>query len=174
MKIFDGRIHETHMVDLNKETQTKPLHENAIPLQKTMKEVGKLHHTLPEERLSSHTFEQGSMKISFSKWDPIIGRFPIHVADIEGSNTVSSRGYLVPHAVEGGALDPTRGVLVSFQGIPRDLMCGNPGTTYDQHVTLLRDCKAMQMEGEDREDDQNHLERSIHTYPFQKVDAQKR
>ena len=80
----------------------------------------------------------------------------------------------MPHAVEGGALDPTRGVLVSLQGIPQDLMCADQGTTYDQHVTLLRYCKTMQMEGGDREDDQHHLVRSIHTYPFQKVDAQKR
>ena len=32
VKIFDRRIHETHMVELDKETQTKSLHENTIPL----------------------------------------------------------------------------------------------------------------------------------------------
>ena len=34
--------------------------------------------------------------------------------------------------------------------------------------------KTMQVGGGDREDDQPHFMRSIHTYPFQKVDAQKR
>ena len=44
VKKFDGRIHGTHMVEVNKENQEKPLHEN-------------FHHTLLEEKPSSHTFE---------------------------------------------------------------------------------------------------------------------
>ena len=111
---FDRMIHDTHMVELNKGTQTKPLHENAIPLQKTMEEAEKLHHTLLEESISSHTFEQESMEVSLSKRDPIIGRFPIHVAEIEGNIFVSPRYYLVPHAEEGGALAPSRGILASL------------------------------------------------------------
>ena len=39
VKIFDRRIHETHMVETNKKTQTKPLHENIGPLQKAMEEA---------------------------------------------------------------------------------------------------------------------------------------
>ena len=101
MKIFDVRIHEIHMVGVNKKTQAKPLHEN-------------LHHILPEERFSSHTFEQRSMNISFSKRDPIIGRFPTHVADIEGNSTVRSGVDLVPHAEEIRALSPHIGMLASL------------------------------------------------------------
>ena len=105
MKIFDRRIHETHMVDINKETQTKPLHEN-------------LHHTFSKKKPSSHTFEQESMEISFSRRDPIIGELPLHVPEIEGNSVVMSRDYLVPHAEEGGALAPNRGMLASLQGSP--------------------------------------------------------
>ena len=83
-----------------------------------MEEAKNLHHTLPEERLPPHTFEQGSMEISFSKRDPITGRFPTHVAEIEGNITVRSRVYLAPHAEEGGALAPSRGMLASLQGSP--------------------------------------------------------
>ena len=101
VKIFYRRIHETHMVKKNKKNQVKPLHEN-------------FHHTLSEERFSSHTFEQRSMEISFSKRDPINGRLPIHVAEIERNNAFMSRGYLVPHAEEGGALSPNRGMLASL------------------------------------------------------------
>ena len=151
LRRFGRRIHETHMVELNKGTQTKPLHENAIPLQKTMEEAENLHHTLPEENISSHTFEQGSMEISFSKRDTIIGRLPIHVAEIEGNNTVSSRDYLVPHAEEGGALAPSRGILASLQGSPQDLICGDQGTT---HVPLLRRCGTMETQGGGREKNQ--------------------
>ena len=43
VKRFDEKIHETHMVAVNKKTQAKPLHEN-------------LHHTLSEEKLPTHTF----------------------------------------------------------------------------------------------------------------------
>ena len=57
VKIYDRRIHETHMEELNKKTQTKPLHENAVPSHKTMEEAENLHHTLPEEKLPSHNFE---------------------------------------------------------------------------------------------------------------------
>ena len=142
----------------NKLKKTQTLHVidetiNSIPLQKPMEEADILHHTLLEERPLSHVLEQGGMEIPFSKQDPIIGGLPIHVVEVEGNNVVTYRDYLVLHAEEGGALAPTRWVLVSLQGIPQDIFCGDQGTTYDQHVNLLRDCKTMQMEGGDREDD---------------------
>ena len=101
MERFDKNIHETPMVEINQKTQVKPLHAN-------------LHHTLREERFSSHTFEQRSMDISFSKKDPIIREFPTHVSEIKRNNVVRSGVDLAPHAEEGGALAPNRGILASL------------------------------------------------------------
>ena len=106
------------MVDLNKKNQIKTLHKNVVPLHKTMGKAENLHHNLPGERFSSHILEQEIMEISFSKRDPIIGKFPTHVVEIEGNSIVSSRYYLVPHAEERGALAPSRGILSSLQGSP--------------------------------------------------------
>ena len=54
------------------------------------------------------------MGISFSEKDPIIGMFPIHVAEVEGNSAITSRDYLVPHVEEGGAPAPTGGIHVSL------------------------------------------------------------
>ena len=133
-----------------------------------------MHHTLPEERLSSHNFEQGSMEISFSKRDPIIGGFPIHVTEIERNNAIMSRDYLVPHAEEGGALAPRIGILATLQGSPQDLICGDQGTNHDPHVPFFRRCGTMQTQGEGREENQYHEMRCTHLYPPQGVDAPKK
>ena len=106
------------------------------------------------------------MEISFSNRDPIIGRFPIHVAEVEGNSVVSSRDYLVPHAKEGGSLAPSRGILASLQGSPQDLMCGDQGTTHVLHVPFLRRCETMETQGGGRDKTQHHEMRSTHPYPF--------
>ena len=59
------------------------------------------------------------MEISFSKRDPIIGRFPIHVADIEGNIDVSSRDYLVLMQRKEELLLPIEGFLHLFKEVPR-------------------------------------------------------
>ena len=138
VKRFDKNIHETPMVEVNQKNQVKPLHKN-------------LHHTFPEEKSSSHILEQESMEISFPKRDPIIGGFPIHIVEIEGNSTVSSRYYLVPHVEEGGPLAPSRGMLASLQESPQDLMCRDQGTNHVILVPLLKRCETMETQGEGRE-----------------------
>ena len=112
-----------------------------------------MHHTLLEVRPISYFLKQEGMDIHFSKEDPVIGRFPIHIDEEEGNNTVMSRVYLAPHAEEEGALAPTRGILASLQGIPQDLICGDQGTTHDLHVPLMIGCETMEIKGGDRRDD---------------------
>ena len=68
----------------------------------------------------------------------------MHIAVIDGKNTVMSRDYLVPHAEEGGALAPNRGMLASLQGSPQDLMCEDQGTTHVLSVPFLRRCETME------------------------------
>ena len=133
-----------------------------------------MHHTLLEERPLSHIPEKNGMEIPFSKEDPILGRFPIHVDEEEGNNADRSRVDLAPHAEVCGAHAPTRGVLVPLQIIPQDLICGDQVTTHDQHVPWLTDCETMQMEGGGGEDDQHHLMRSTHPYLFQRFDEHKK
>ena len=91
---------------------------NSTPLQKTIEEADILHHILLEARPISPIIEQECMEIYFSKEDPILGRLPIHIDEDVGNNAVMSRVYLEPHAEEEGALAPTRGIIVSLQGIP--------------------------------------------------------
>lgn len=112
------------------------------------------------------------MEIPFIKEDPLIERFPIHSKEekkVEGNNAVTSRAHLVPHAEVYGALAPARGILVSLQGIPQDLIYGGQGTINEQH-----DCETLQMEGEGREEGQHHMMRSTQPYLFQRVNAKKR
>ena len=87
-------------------------------LQRTIKEVNILHDTLLEERSSSCILAQGDKEIPFPKEDPIIGGLPNHVEEAKGNNDVIYRVDLAPHAEEGGALTPTRGILAYLQGIP--------------------------------------------------------
>ena len=84
-----------------------------------------MHDNLSEARPSSCILAQGGKEIPFPKKDPIIGGFPIHVDEAKGNSAVRSGVDLAPHVEEGGALAPTRGILVSLQGIPQDLMCGD-------------------------------------------------
>ena len=105
----------------------------STPLQKTI-----LHHTLLEAIPLSHIPKQEGMGISFSQEDPIIGGFPIHIDEDEGNNIVTSRAHPVPHAKEGGAHDPTRGIIVSLQEVPQDLIHGGQSTINEQH-----DCEAL-------------------------------
>ena len=107
-----------HVKETNTFKQTKPLHvmEETIDsktFQKAMKEANILHDAYLEA--ISSFLAQGGKGISFSKEDPIIGELPNHV---EGNNAINSRVDLVPHAEEGGALAPTRGILRSLQGGP--------------------------------------------------------
>ena len=130
-----------------------------------------MNQNLLEKELSSHIFEQGSMQISLSKEDPIIGRLPTHEEEVEGRNTVISRAYLESHAEKGGAHAPKRGTLASFQEDPQDLMCGDQGTI---HVSLLERCETMESQGGDGENNQQHGMRSTHPYPFLEVVAPRR
>ena len=91
---------------------------------------------------------QGGKDISFSKEDLIIGGLPTHIEETKGNNVVTSRVDPTPHAEEGGALAPTRGVLAYLQGIPQDLIHGGPSTISEQH-----DCAAWQLEDEGREEE---------------------
>ena len=98
---FDGKLAKTHVVDQDKPQETKTLHMmggTINPLQKTMREVDILHHTLLEARPLSHTPKQEGMEISLLKEDPIIRRLPMHTDEDEGNNVVTSRAHLVPHA----------------------------------------------------------------------------
>ena len=79
-----------------------------------MKEADILHVTLSEARPSSCTLAQGGIEIPFPKEDPIIGGFANHVEEAKGNNAVISRVNLTPHAEEGGALAPTRGILAAL------------------------------------------------------------
>ena len=136
-----------------------------------------MHHTLLESRTLSHILEQERMKIHFAKEDPILGNFPIHIGEeekFEGNNAVMSRAYLEPHVEVEGAHAPKRGILVSLKEIPQDLICGDQGTTHDQHLPLLVECENMQIKGGDREDEQQNLMRRTHPYLFHRVYAQKR
>ena len=147
---------------------------NSYPFHKTMEEADILHHTLLEAIPLSHIPTQEDMEIHFPKEDPILGRLPIHIDEDEGNNAVMSRDYLVPHAEEGGVLAPTKGIIGSLQESPHDLTCGDQGTTHDLHVPLMMRCGTMETKGGDREEDQHHVMRSTHPYPFQEVDAPKR
>ena len=53
-------------------------------------------------------------------------------------------------------------------------MCGDQGTTHVLHVSLMIRCGTMDIQGGDREDDQHHVVRSTHPYPFHEVYAPKR
>ena len=81
-----------------------------------MKESDILHDALLEAR--SSFLAQGGKEILFPKEDPIIGGLSTHVKEAKGNNVVISRVDLEPHAKEGGALAPTRGILASLQGSP--------------------------------------------------------
>ena len=125
------------LLEPSKPKQSKLVHglkesKNSNPLQKTVGKVPILHNTLLEERSLSHVFGQESMKVPFSKEDPLIKQMtPIHIKEEEedgGYNAVTSRAYLVPHAEEGGAHAPIGGILVSLQEIPQDLTCGRQST----------------------------------------------
>ena len=73
-----------------------------------------MHHTLLEARNLSHIPEQEGMEILFSKKDPILGGFPVHIDEDEGNSDVMSRVYLAPHAEEEGDLAPNRGILLTL------------------------------------------------------------
>ena len=105
----------------------------------------------------------------FSKKDPIIGGLPTHVEEAKGNSTGSSRVDLVPHAEEGGAPGPTRGILASWQGGPQDLIHGGPSTINEQH-----DCVALQLEGGGMEEEQHHVMRGTHPSLFHRTSAKKR
>ena len=85
---------------------------------------------------------------------------------LEATTLSPSRADLAPHGEEDGALAPTRGILVSLQGVPKDLICGDQGTIHEQHVPLLIDCETLQMKGEGMEGGQHHMIRSKHPYIF--------
>ena len=89
------------------------------------------------------------MGISFPKEDPIIDRFPTHVADIEGNNTVRYGVDLAPHAEGRGALAPRRGMLAYLQENPQDLMYGDQGTSNVLPMPFLKRCKTMESQGGD-------------------------
>ena len=157
LRRFDGKVYATHMERL-KHPQTKPLHVmrkniNSDPLHKPMKEINILQHTFLEAKPLSQISEQEGMEISFSRKEQILERLPIHVDEEEGNSTGIYRVDPVPHAEEGGALAPHRGILVSLQEIPQDLPCRDQGTAYDTSVPLMVGCRAMEIEGGDREDD---------------------
>ena len=121
MERFGRKNFETHVEETNTSKQTEPLHvmEETIDsksLQRTIKEADILHDTLLEERPSSCILAQGDKEIPFPKEDPIIGGFPTHVEEAKGNNAVIYRVDLAPHAEEGGALSPNRGILASMQG----------------------------------------------------------
>ena len=79
-----------------------------------MKEADILHDYYLEAR-SSFLAQRGK-EISFSKEDLIIGGLPTHIEEVEGNSSIISRVDLAPHAEEGGALAPTRGILAALQG----------------------------------------------------------
>ena len=85
-----------------------------LPLHEVLDQL----YTLLEARPSSCVLAQGGKEIPFPKEDPIIGGFPNHVEEAKGNNAVIYRVDLAPHAEEGGALAPTRGILEPLQGIP--------------------------------------------------------
>ena len=121
MRRFGRRNSETHVEEANTFKQTKPLHVlkktiDSKSLQKAMKEVDILHDALVEAR-SSFLAQRGK-EIPFPKEDPTIGGLPNHVEEDEGNNAVISGVDIVAHAEEGGALDPTRGILADLQGSP--------------------------------------------------------
>ena len=68
------------------------------------------------------------MGITFSKEDPTVEMFPIHIEEDEGNSAVTSRAHPVPHAEGGGAHAPTGGILVSLQEVLQDLIHGGPST----------------------------------------------
>ena len=72
----------------------------------------------------------------------------------------------MPHAEEGGALAPSRGMLASLQESTQDLMCGDQGTTHVLHVPVLRRCGTMETQGGGREKAQHHEMRITHPYSF--------
>ena len=82
-----------------------------------MKEADILHDALLEARYSF--LAQRGKEISLSKEDRIIRGLPTHIEEVEGNNAVISRIDLAPHAEEGGALAPTRGMLTYLQHSPR-------------------------------------------------------
>ena len=47
------------------------------------------------------------------------------------------------YAVVDGAIDPMRGVLVSLQEVPKDLICGDQGKIHEQDVPLLIYCETL-------------------------------
>ena len=59
---------------------------------------------------------------------------PNFIAETEDNSAAKSRDHLVPHAEEEGAFAPNRGILVSLQEVPQDLMHGDQGTLHDSHV----------------------------------------
>ena len=128
-----------------------------------------MHDALLEARSSSCILAQGGKEISFSKEALMIGGLPTHVEEAERNNAIIYRVDLAPHAEEGGALSPTRGILAYFQGIPQDLIHGGPSTISEQH-----DCVALQLEGGGREEEQHHVMRGTHPSLFQRACAKRR
>ena len=72
-----------------------------------------------------------------------------------------------PHGDERGAIASMGGVLVSMQGIPSILTCGNHGTILDSFETTCGDCE---MEEEEKDQHQG----LIHPYLFRRVFSQGR
>ena len=77
-----------------------------------------MHYNFLEARNSSCILAQDGKEIPFPKEDPIIGGLPIHVEETKGNIAGRSGVDLAPHAEGGGALAPTRGIIVSLQGSP--------------------------------------------------------
>ena len=94
---------------------------------------------------------------------------PKFIAEIEGNNAAKSRVHLVPHVEEEGAFAPNRGILVSLQEGPQDVMHGDQGTLHDSHVPWKMRCKTMKIREEDRGETQHHVMRRAHLYPFLEV-----
>ena len=128
-----------------------------------------MHYNFLEVIPSSCILAQGGKEIPFPKEDPIVGGFPTHVEEAKGNNAIISRVDIAPHADEGGAIAPTRGVLASLQRSPQDLIHGGPSTISKQHG-----CAALQPEGGGREEEQHHVMRGTHPSLFQRASARRR
>ena len=109
------------------------------------------------------------MDVSLSREDLILEELPTYVDEEKGNSTVNHRANLVPHAEEGGAHAPIRGILASLQEGPQDLIHGGPSTICEQHG-----CSALQPEGGSREEEQHHVMRGTHPSLFQRTSAKRR
>ena len=82
------------------------------------------------------------------------------------NNIVPLGGDPSPHGDGRGSIASIRGALVSLQGVPNDLTCGNQGTIPEQHVLVFVDCE------KEEEKDQHQGMMSIHPYLFWEVSTQ--